>query len=261
VIEILMNLKHVPVRSFSKEVRLLHLELDGPGEVRAKDIQVDSEVEFVNPEAKICTLEEGAHLSMELFIEQGIGYLSSERPRQAYLPVDALLADAIFSPVLRVNYEVEAARVGQRTDFEKLVLEVWTNGIVTPEAAVCEAAQIIRSYFGHVVADLEQKSDAEIGVQGLSVSEPDSPSVRTRIGGESEFLSRPVRDLELSIRSENCLLRGGIHTIGDLLQKTREDLLKIRNLGKISLKEIGEKLDNAGLKLREKNHSKTPKED
>ena len=261
VIEILMNLKHVPVRSYSKEVRLLRLELDGPGEVTARDIQVDSEVEFVDPDAKICTLEEGAHLTMEIFIEQGSGYLSSERPRHAYLPVDALLTDAIFSPVLRVNYKVEAARVGQRTDFEKLVLELWTNGIVTPEAAVCEAAQIIRSYFGYVVADLEQKNDVDTSLHGPASLESDSLTIRKITSGESEFLSRPVRDLELSIRSENCLLRGGIHTIGDLLHKTREDLLKIRNLGKISLKEIGEKLDSAGLKLRDKNHSKTSKED
>ena len=260
VIEILMNLKHVPVRSYSKDVRLLHLELDGPGEVTVKDIQIDSEVEFVNPEAKICTLENNVHLSMEVFIEQGSGYLSSERPRPSYLPLDALLTDAIFSPVLRVNYEVEAARVGQRTDFEKLILELWTNGIVTPEAAVCEAAHIIRTYFGYVVADLEQKSDTEVGLRGPALAEQDLLPIRKISGGESEFLSRPVRDLELSIRSENCLLRGGIHTIGDLLHKTKDDLLKIRNLGKISLKEIGEKLDNAGLKLREKNNSRS-KED
>ena len=262
VIEILMNLKHVPILSHSKEVRVLRLELDGPGEVTAKDIQVDSEVEFVDPSAKVCTLEDGAHLSMELYVEQGTGYLSSERPRPAYLPVDALLADAIFSPVLRVNYEVEAARVGQRTDFERLILDVWTNGIVAPDAAVCEAAQIIRTYFGHVVADLEQKSDEEVAAdQILPTTEAEAGAMRKISSGESEFLSRPVRDLELSIRSENCLLRGGIHTIGDLLQKSRDDLLKIRNLGKISLKEIGDKLDSAGLKLREKSQAKTPKED
>lgn len=262
VIEILMNLKHVPVLSHSKEVRVLRLELDNPGEVTAKDIQVDSEVEFVDPSAKICTLEEGARLSMELYVEQGTGYLSSERPRPAYLPVDALLADAVFSPVLRVNYEVEAARVGQRTDFERLILDVWTNGIVAPDAAVCEAAQIIRTYFGHVVADLEQKSDEEVAAdQILPTMEAEAGAMRKISSGESEFLSRPVRDLELSIRSENCLLRGGIHTIGDLLQKSRDDLLKIRNLGKISLKEIGDKLDSAGLKLREKSQAKTPKED
>jgi DNA-directed RNA polymerase subunit alpha len=261
VIEILMNLKHIPVRSRSKEVRVLHLELDGPAEVTAKDIQVDSEVEFVEPTAKVCTLEEGAHLSMELYIEQGTGYISSERPRPSYLPVDALLTDAVFSPVLRVNYEVEAARVGQRTDFERLSLNLWTNGIVTPEMAVCEAAQIIRTYFGHVVADLEHQNVGESGVEGNLAGETSAPFVRKISNGETGFLSRPVRDLELSIRSENCLLRGGIHTIGDLLQKSRDDLLKIRNLGKISLKEIGEKLDSAGLKLREKSQVKTTKED
>jgi DNA-directed RNA polymerase subunit alpha len=261
VIEILMNLKHIPVRSRSKEVRVLHLELDGPGQVTAKDIQVDSEVEFVDPTAKVCTLEEGSHLTMELYIEQGTGYLSSERPRPSYLPVDALLTDAVFSPVLRVNYEVEAARVGQRTDFERLVLNLWTNGIVTPEAAVCEAAQIIRSYFDHVVMDLEHKSGEEDPVGGSLAGETNAPFTRKMSSGETGFLSRPVRDLELSIRSENCLLRGGIHTIGDLLQRSRDDLLKIRNLGKISLKEIGEKLDSAGLKLREKSQVKTTKED
>jgi DNA-directed RNA polymerase subunit alpha len=260
VIEILMNLKHVPVRSHSKEVRVLRLDFSGPGTVTAKDIQVDSEVEFVDPEAKICTLEEGARLSMEIYIEQGLGYLSSERPRPNYLPVDALLADAVFSPVSRVNYEVEAARVGQRTDYERLILDLWTNGVVTPEAAVCEAAQIIRTYFGHVVANLEQKQG--VSLDRSAASEPDGGlSGRRPLVGDAEYLARPVRDLEFSIRSENCLLRGGIHTIGDLLQKSRDDLLKIRNLGKISLKEIGEKLDGAGLRLREKNQPKTSKED
>jgi DNA-directed RNA polymerase subunit alpha len=262
VIEILMNLKHVPVRSRSKDVRVLRVELDGPKNVTAQDIQTDSEIEFVDLEAKICTLEEGAHLTMELYVAQGMGYPSSERPRPPYLPVDALLTDALFSPVLRVNYEVEATRVGQRTDYESLILDLWTSGIVTPDAAVCEAAQIIRTYFGHVVADLEQKGNGNpLGGDGF-VSDPSASIIRTPMGvGAAEFLSRPVRDLELSIRSENCLLRGGIHTIGDLLQKSRDDLLKIRNLGKISLKEIGEKLDSSGLKLRDKNQAKTPKED
>ncbi|MDR1732972.1 MAG: DNA-directed RNA polymerase subunit alpha [Synergistaceae bacterium] len=264
VIEILMNLKHVPVRSLAKEVRMLHLDLEGPANVTAKDIQVDSEIEFVDPDVKICTLEEGSHLSMDLYVEQGMGYLSSERPRPTYLPVDALLTDAVFSPVLRVNYEVEAARVGQRTDYERLILDVWTNGIVTPEAAVCEAAQILNSYFGHVVSKLEVRDDRGADKEGGAVSPAETePSLIRKSGvGEPEFLARPVRDLELSIRSENCLLRGGIHTIGDLLQKSKDDLLKIRNLGKISLKEIGDRLDAAGLRLRDKKEAaRTPKED
>ncbi len=261
VIEILMNLKKVPVRSYSKEVRVLRLDFDKPGEVTAGDIQVDSEVEFVDPKAKICTLEEGARLSMELYIDQGTGYLSAERPRPAYLPVDALLADAIFSPVLRVNYGVEAARVGQRTDYERLVLDVWTNGIITPEASVSEAAQIIRTYFGYVVSNLERRDGEDgstfdlLALPGEDAALPE-PAISPE---EAEFLARPVRDLELSIRSENCLLRGGIHSIGDLLHKSREDLLKIRNLGKISLKEIADKLESAGLKLKEKRDGKATK--
>ena len=255
-IEILMNLKHIPVRSRSKEVRVLRVDFDTPGVVTAGDIAVDSEVEFVDPDAKICTLEEGARLSMDLYVEQGMGYLSVERPRPTYLPLDALLTDAIFSPVLRVNYRVDAARVGQRTDYERLVLDVWTNGILTPEAAVCEAAQIIRTYFGHVVTNLEHLESG--GVPDAVGGEGVDSGISSE---EAEFLARPVRDLELSIRSENCLLRGGIHTIGDLLQKSRDDLLKIRNLGKVSLKEIGDKLDSAGLKLREKKDMKAPKED
>ena len=258
VIQIMMNLKHVPVLCKSKEVRVISVELDKPGVVTAGDIQLDSEVEFVDPDAEICTLEKGARLAMDLYIEQGTGYLSSERPRPAYLPVDALLTDAIFSPVLRVNYRVEAARVGQRTDYERLVLDVWTNGIVTPDTAVSEAAQIIRTYFGQVLSAIEQYREEEM-LAGSG--RRDDRGGDGKGDGDAEFLARPVRDLELSIRSENCLLRGGIQTIGDLLQRSREDLLKIRNLGKISLTEIGEKLDSAGLKLREKKDMKATKED
>lgn len=255
VIELLLNLKHVPVRSYSSEVRVLRLELDGPQEVTASMIQPDSEVEFVDPDAYICTLEEGAHLSMDIYIEQGVGYATIDRPRPAYLPADALLIDAIFSPVQRVQYEVQRARVGQRTDYDKLVLNVSTNSVVEPDIAVCEAAKIIRSYFGMIVEDIEKIHPAEHGegypdegldeVQASSDSESDASSEE-----QDMLLARPVRELELSIRSENCLLRGGIHTIGDLLSKSRDDLLKIRNLGKISLREIEEKIFKLGLQLR-----------
>ena len=250
VIEILMNLKHIPVRSRSKEVRVISVDIKKAGVVTAGDLPEDSEVDFIDPKAKICTMEKGAHLVMDLYIEQGTGYLSSERPRPAFLPVDALLTDAIFSPVLRVNYRVEAARVGQRTDYERLALDVWTNGIVSPDKAMGEAAQIVEAYFGHIVANIEQAAESSGLKAGGSEEEPEEESNIPL--GDEELLSRPVRELEFSIRSENCLLRGGIHTIGDLLQCSRDDLLKIRNLGKISLTEIEEKLVAAGLKLREK---------
>ena len=251
VIEILMNLKHIPVRSKSSEVRVIPVDIKKAGVVTAADIPADSEIEFIDPDAKICTMEKGAHLVMELYIEQGTGYLSAERARPAFLPVDALLTDAIFSPVLRVNYRVEAARVGQRTDYERLALEVWTNGIISPDKAVAEAAQIVQTYFGHIVDNIEEAAASSGMKEGASDDdeeelEPIGPA------GDDDFLARPVHELEFSIRSENCLLRGGIQTIGDLLQRTRDDLLKIRNLGKISLTEIEERLTATGLKLREK---------
>ena len=271
VIEILLNLKHIPVRSFSQEVRVLRLEKERGGLVTAADIQPDSEVEFVDPDAPICTMEEGARFSMDIYVEQGAGYASMERSRPPYLPVDALLVDAIFSPVLKVNYDVEATRVGQQTDYERLVLEIWTNGVHHPENTLCEASKILKKYFGDIEEDMEKLNPVEPREQEAAPGESGSPEpAPERLAEEDDFLSRPVRDLELSIRSENCLLRGGIQTIGDLMSKTREDLLKIRNLGKISLKEIEEKKEKLGItlasaksegKLREGAGAKAPKND
>ncbi|MDI9369930.1 MAG: DNA-directed RNA polymerase subunit alpha [Synergistaceae bacterium] len=241
VIEILLNLKRIPIRSFSKEVRMLRLEKEGAGLVTAKDIQQDSEVEFINPDAPICTLEEGASFSMDIYVEQGAGYASMERPRPAYLPVDALLVDAVFSPVLKVNYNVEAARVGQRTDYERLVLEIWTNGVHHPDNTLCEASRILKSYFGGIVEDIEKLNPEEADDQGAAAEDGEQEAAPETTPDEDDVMSRPVKDLGLSMRSENCLLRGGIHTVGELMGKTREELLKIRNLGKISLKEIEEK--------------------
>ncbi len=262
VIEVLMNLKHVPVRSKSKEPRIISFDSNDlpfdffdrkPSVLKAKDLPVDPDVEFIDPEAVICTLERDAHLVMDLYIEQGTGYLSSERSRPSFLPIDALLADAIFSPVLRVNYAVQPARVGQRIDYERLVLEVWTNGVIEPDKAVAEAAGIVQAYFGDIVASLQPDRLAQTEVDANNAGEnTDALRKKTNKNTENEILARPVHDLELTIRAENCLLRGGIQTVGDLLQKTREDLLKIRNLGKISLVEIEEKLKSIGFKLREK---------
>lgn len=248
MIELLLNLKHVPVRSYSSEVRTVHLEIDGPKVVTAGDIQPDSEVEFVDPDAYICTLEENHHLSMDLYIEGGTGYIPIDRPRPAYLPIDALLIDAIFSPAKRVKYEIQDKRMGQRTDYDRLVLEVWTNGVVTPELAIAQASKILRGYFGSIANALSSKdenalegSSIESGMDGSAAGFAAENQLNDKMK-DNPALMRPVRDLELSVRSENCLLRGGVHLIGDLIGRSRADLLKIRNLGKISLSEIEDKL-------------------
>ena len=279
VIEILMNLKHIPIKS--KRVKneeenfegfkIITLDSDNlpkdfftrkenPGVITAKDMPWDNDFEFYG-DGVLCTLEPKAHLLMEIYVEEGVGYLSAERERPANppLPVDAMLADAIFSPVKRVNYTIENARVGQSIDYERLILEVWTNGAVTPEEAVTEAARIAEDCFGHIANTATTAPQA--------VREPEEPPAPPEVPQKDpeetkiEQYSHPIHELELSIRSENCLLRGGIHTVGELLQKSREDLLKIRNLGKKSLTEIEARLQSLGYELRLDDNPSTSSED
>jgi len=242
VIELLLNLKNLAIISHSGEPRVLRLEATGPGAVTPQGIIPDSDIEFVDPEMYICTLEDGATLEMDLFVESGTGYVTSERERPDDIPLDAIVVDAVFSPVKRVKYEIQDARVGQRTDYERLVLEIWTNGSVSPEEAATEASGILQHFFAMLVQGLG--SDEQGGWAG-QIQQPDPEPVT-----DDGALKRPIKDLELSIRSENCLLRGGIQTIGDLIGRNKAELLKIRNLGKISLREIEEKLDPFGLSIK-----------
>ncbi|MDO5114657.1 MAG: DNA-directed RNA polymerase subunit alpha [Synergistaceae bacterium] len=259
VIELLVNMKHVPVRCHSTSVRTLHLEAQGPKVVTVSDIDPDSEVEFPDPDAYICTIEEGNSLSMDIYVATGTGYAPIDRPRASYLPVDALQTDALFSPVQRVKYDIRDKRMGQRTDYDSLNLEIWTNGVVSPESAVIQASRILKGYYASLVDAL-----AGPGTSALDEIIKGDEAARTAAGakgfdmhagmpgfpmGENSIYTRPVRDLELSVRSENCLLRGGVHMIGELVSRTRDDLLKIRNLGKISLREIEEKLGRFDLHL------------
>ena len=256
VIEILMNLKHIPIKAKTDKpqlkpegYKLITLDSDelakdfftrevNPGVITAKDMPWDSDFEFCG-DGVLCTLEPGAHLVMEIYVELGVGYLSAERERPSHLPVDALLTDAIFSPVKRVNYRIEPARVGQSIDYERLILEVWTNGAISPEDSVKEASQIARDCFGHIVDTISNVAEPP------SPPPPPAPSVLPVQPPEEP----PIHELELSLRSENCLMRVGIETIPDLLQRSHEDLLKIRNLGKKSLTEIEKKLEERGLQL------------
>lgn len=258
VIELLVNLKHIPVRCHSSSVRMLLLEARGPKVVTAADIEPDSEVEFPDPGAYICTLEEGRTLSMNLYVSTGTGYAPIDRPRAPYLPVDALQTDALYSPVKRVKYDIQDKRMGKRTDYDSLTVEIWTNGVASPESAVIQAGKILKGYYASIVDSLAGPGSSALD----EIIRSDDTAKAQRTGGadgyqsmsgfqmgENSIFSRPVRDLELSVRSENCLLRGGVHLIGELVSRTRDDLLKIRNLGKISLTEIEEKLAKFDLHL------------
>ena len=265
VIEILMNLKHIPIKAKTDKsevnedgFKIITLDSDdlpkdfftraeNPGVITAKDMPWDNDFEFCG-DGVLCTLEPDAHLLMEIYVEQGTGYLSAERerPSQPPLPIDAMLADAIFSPVTRVNYSIEPARVGQSIDYERLIIEVWTNGAITPEEAVTEAAKIARDYFGQIA---DTVNTAPQKVRPVEEPVPEPPKIPQTGEIPDERYNHPIHELELSIRSENCLLRGGIQTIGDLVHKSREDLLKIRNLGRKSLTEIEEKIAACGYSL------------
>ena len=256
VIELLMNVKHVPVRSYSSEFRILHLEAEGPKTVTAADIEPDSEVEFPTQDALICHLAAGAKLSVDFYVESGTGYVPLDRPRPSYLPVDALLVDAIFSPAKRVKYEVQDKRMGQRTDYDSLSLELWTNGVVSPEDAVRQASIILKEYFLNIALAVTQNDPDLLGeIKSSDMKQIEKSSASDAVAknfmklGDNPAYARPVRDLELSVRSENCLMRGGVHFIGELVSRSRGDLLKIRNLGKISLREIEEKLTKFDLTL------------
>ncbi len=276
VLEILLNLKHIPVKSKTEKAdvnlegfKIITLDSDdlpedfftreeNPGVITAKDMPWDADFEFFG-DGKLCTLEPKSHILMEIYVSQGVGYLSAERerPAQPALPVDAMLTDAIFSPVKRVNYTIQPARVGQSIDYERLVLEVWTNGALSPEDAVSEAARIAEDYFGIIANTVPTAPPVEIPPEPVEMIQPELEEEESEEAPRlAEHFSHPIHELELSIRSENCLLRGGIKTIGDLLNSSRDDLLKIRNLGKISLKEIEDRLDMLGYEL--KLHSDKP---
>lgn len=277
VIEILMNLKHIPIKAKTEKPQLRNegyklLTFDSgnlpngffdreenPGVVTAKDLREmlgDNDFEFCG-DGVLCTLEPDAHLEMEFYIEPGVGYLSAERERPSHLPIDALLTDAIFSPVKRVNYQIESARVGQSIDYERLIIEVWTNGALSPEDAVRQASTIAQNYFGHiaetVVTGKLPAPEIEIRKNKVSVKPPVKPKIEPEPEPEPvkevPLLERSIVAFGLSPRSANCLGREGITTVGDLLERSHDDLVKVRNLGKKSIIEIETKLEELGLQL------------
>jgi len=239
VTEIVLNMKSLVAKLVDVAPKVVTIDAEGPCEVTAASIKCDSEVEILNPELHIATLGEGAKLSMEITIDKGRGYVPGERNKQltGNNVIGVLPIDSIYTPVLKVNYTVDNTRVGQITDYDKLTLDVWTNGVINAEEAVSLAAKVLTEHLNLFVNLSDKASSAEVMV------EKDDK-------GKEKILEMTIEDLDLSVRSFNCLKRAGINTVEDLINKSEEDMMKVRNLGRKSLEEVVQKLNSLGFSLQ-----------
>ncbi|RPI01396.1 MAG: DNA-directed RNA polymerase subunit alpha [Zetaproteobacteria bacterium] len=236
VTDVILNLKQLRLKLASDQGKTLTLKAAGEGEVRAGQINHDANVENLTPDLYVCSLDRDGRLDMELEVRQGRGYVPADRNKRDGMPVDVIPIDAIFSPVRKVNFQVEDTRVGQATDYNKLILEVWTDGSVLPQDAVAYAAKILKDHLA-IFINFEEEPEAE---------EEAPDEARDRM---VENLSRPVEELELSVRSANCLKNSNIRHIYELVEKTEAEMLKTKNFGRKSLNEIKEILATMGLSL------------
>ena len=238
VTEIVLNVKGITAKLYSDTPKTVRIEASGEGEVTAGSIQQDAEIEVLNPDWHIATLADGAKLIMELVFDKGRGYVPAERNKQAaeQASLNALPVDSIYTPVLKVNYTVENTRVGQITDYDKLTLEVWTDGTISAKEAVSLAARIMTEHLNLFVTLSQEAMDAEIMV------EKDDK-------GKEKALEMTIEELDLSVRSFNCLKRAGINTVEDLINKSEDEMMKVRNLGRKSLEEVMAKLDSLGFTI------------
>jgi len=236
VTEIVLNVKRLILKLHCQEVKTVYIDAVGPCEVTAGDIKADGEVEILNPELHICSLGEGATLNMEITLSQGRGYVSSDRNKTPQTAIGVIPIDSIYSPVVKVNYSVEPTRVGDKTDFDKLTLEVWTDSTIAAKDAVSLGAKIMSDHLT-VFTNL-----SDVMGNGSTVVEKVANSPDTK-------LSMTIDELDLSVRSYNCLKRANINTVADLVGKTAEDMMKVRNMGKKSLDEVQKKLEMMGLSL------------
>jgi DNA-directed RNA polymerase subunit alpha len=236
--DIILNLKQIPLKIHTEATKTVYLRCDKPGEVRAKDIQLDHEIEVLEPDAHIATISEGGSLQMELRMKRGRGYVSADKNFDEDLGIGWIPVDSVHSPVKKVNYLVEAARLGQTTDYDKLTVDVWTNGSVTPRDSISLAAKLIRDHL-NIFINLEDGADQV----------PEVQTDQALTGSLNEHLDKSVEELELSVRSYNCLKNANIRTIRELVLKTEAEMLKTKNFGRKSLNEIKDILHGMGLSL------------
>ncbi len=238
VSEIILNIKKIALKLHSDGPKTIYIEKKGAGEITANDFAVDSDIEVFNPDLHIASLNEDARLYMEVVLSKGRGYVSAERNKQAMQPpVGVIPIDSIYTPVKKVNYTVENTRVGSQIDRETLTVDVWTNGTINPDEAVSLAAKVINDLLQLFVDLSEEAKNAEVIVEKEESK-------------KEKVLEMTIEELDLSVRSYNCLKRAGINTVEDLSNKSEEDMMKVRNLGRKSLEEVINKLHGLGLALR-----------
>ena len=236
VTEIILNIKNLSMKLHSEGPKIVYIDADGEGVVTAGDIKVDSDVEILNPELHICTLNGDSRFYMELVLNKSRGYIAAEKNKQTGQPIGIIPVDSIYTPVRKVNYTVENTRVGQVTDYDKLTLEVWTNGSIKPDEAISLGAKILSEHLNLFIDLSDHAKHTEIMVEKEETK-------------KEKVLEMTIEELDLSVRSYNCLKRAGINTVEDLTNKTEEDMMKVRNLGRKSLEEVLQKLHALGLSL------------
>ena len=237
VTEIVLNIKGLTAKIHGESPKVCYIEAEGPCEVTAGDVKSDSEVEILNPDLHIATISEGGKLFMELTVDKGRGYVSAEKNKQEQSVIGVLPVDSIYTPVTKVNFNVSNTRVGQVTDFDKLTIDVWTNGTISAVEAIALAAKVLTEHL-NLFVDL---SDAATN-SDIMVEKDDN--------AKEKVLEMTIEELDLSVRSFNCLKRASINTVEDLIMKSEEDMMKVRNLGRKSLEEVINKLDSLGFGLR-----------
>lgn len=238
ILEIILNLKKVVFKVYDDGPKTVYIQAQGEKEVTAADIIADADVEILNPDAHIALLMKGAELNMSMIVETGRGYASSEKNKREDMPIGTIPVDSIFSPVRKVNFTVENTRVGNVTDYDKLTIEAWTDGTISPEESISLASKVLNDHF-QLFIDLNES------LQNMSLM------VEREENEKEKVLEMSIEELELSVRSSNCLRRADIHTVEQLISKSEEDMAKVRNLGKKSLNEIKKRLSEIGLSLRQ----------
>ncbi|APU70783.1 DNA-directed RNA polymerase subunit alpha [Companilactobacillus crustorum] len=238
VTQIVLNVKKLKLKSYAEDSLKAEIDVVGPATVTANDIKADDDLEILDPEQFICTVAEGGHFHMQMTIKNGRGYTPAEQNKTDETPIGVLPVDSIFTPVEKVNYQVENTRVGKRNDFDKLTIDIWTNGSIGPREAISLSAKILTEHLTSFVNLTEEAKSADMMIQKEETQ-------------KEKKLEMTIEELDLSVRSYNCLKRAGINTVQELTEKTEADMMRVRNLGRKSLVEVKEKLADLGLSLKQ----------